>query len=65
MNNNNPCFGCKIRRPYCHSVCDRYKTMQTENERAKEIIRKKRQELNEYMDMRRDSVERSMAGRRK
>jgi hypothetical protein len=38
--------------------------MQIENERAKEIIRKKRQELNEYMDMRRDSVERSIAGRR-
>ena len=64
LNNNNPCFGCKIRRPYCHSVCDRYKNMQIENERAKEIIRKKRQELNEYMDMRRDSVERSIAGRR-
>lgn len=56
---NCPCKECVDRKVGCHSVCGKYKAF-TETQRKKnECIRKQKEALSEYLDMKQEGVKRA------
>lgn len=54
-----PCKGCTDRKVGCHSECEGYKAFATEQRKKNECIRKQKDALSDYLDMKRDAVKRA------
>lgn len=59
-----PCKGCTDRKIGCHSWCDKYKAFAVEQRSKNASIRKQKEALSQYLDMKQDVVEKAKRKRR-
>lgn len=52
-----PCKGCTDRKVGCHGECEGYKAFATEQRKKNECIRKQKDALSNYLDMKQEAVE--------
>ena len=61
---NDPCYGCEKRRVIsgynCHSDCPEYKAYHERNAERSEMIRKKKAEEHDYVDMKLRAVNKTL-----